>query len=402
VSKRNAGDVTENKTDFVGREGVTFSNSIRWAFMLIALCIGAEAVADEWRAQLIFGASGATKARPLSVEWLNYWPNGHFFDNAAGQLVTELVKSTRVDADTWSQRTGAEIRSAISTDDLLSNNAWSTVKCSRNGCIVAIDSLDLVMRTRESSTRIVVFKGRLLAYMTPRRLLSHHIDLAMFESDVAPDTQLTHYYVLFFIFPDRETLDGASSPRQEPQTVSQAIAEDIKLAYAAISSKEWAEAIRELSTAEATKGINAFDQKVIYENQGFAYMRLHDFQAAQEAYQKGLPFAFALSTKDALEDARRLMYVSALNGQYLTAIETGRSLVEHGVASADDMAEISRSYFGAQDCKYAVRWESESVAAMGKTGESPDVSLLNVKSRCERMYGDAVKIGGPAQSFVTH
>ncbi len=112
--------------------------------MVFVLFAGTGAKSDEAKMPVIVGAVGTTQARPLSVEWLEYWGDKLPYDRAGMQLAAELVRSENVDSDSWSERTEVEIRSAIATDDKLSRNAWSKVSCSRNGCIAVIDPLDVV------------------------------------------------------------------------------------------------------------------------------------------------------------------------------------------------------------------------------------------------------------------
>jgi hypothetical protein len=123
-------------------------------------------------------------------------------------LATELEKKGPVDANSWSRRTEAEIRSAIEHDDLLKNNDWSVVRCSRNGCIAAIDSLDPLAVDHQ-----IIFLARILTYVTPRKT-SHHADWTSATVDpvdlAVPGHERAYRHIVFFLFPDRSTAEETS------------------------------------------------------------------------------------------------------------------------------------------------------------------------------------------------
>jgi hypothetical protein len=180
---------------------------VKCAAILVLLCIGSVAKSGDEKIPLVFGVSGATDARPLSSEWLDYWGSKYPYDDEVGaHLVAELVRSESIDSDSWSKRTEAEIRAAITSDDRLSKNTWNTVRCSRNGCIAAIDPVDVV-----DNSLITIFRTRLLSQMTPRRSLSH-TDFMMVEADTVHGKKIPYIHLLFFLFPER--LDRESDEAQ--------------------------------------------------------------------------------------------------------------------------------------------------------------------------------------------
>jgi hypothetical protein len=185
---------------------------IRGALLLGVWCIGSGARSAEEKLPIIVGAFGGTNARPLSIEWLDYWSDKYPFgrdDHAPSHLVVELVRSERIDTDSWSQRTEAEIRAAIKADSDLRKNTWSEVRCSKRGCIAAIDPL-----APADNVLMITFASRLLANITPRGNLSHD-DIAMSEHDGDYDAKVnygTHF--LFFLFPAASD-GGASAGKAE-------------------------------------------------------------------------------------------------------------------------------------------------------------------------------------------
>ena len=193
-----------------------------------------------------------------------------------------------------------------------------------------------------------------------------------------------HQQVVFFLFADKSSSKDTSEIPVQPQVISAVISSDVKSAHEAMLASQWAEALDRLETAEAVRNISAFDLKTIYEYRGIANFHLQRYRAAQQAFEKALLLALDFSMEDALSDMRQLFYLSVITKQYLNSIELGRSLVQHDVATAKDMAELSHSYFSIQDCKYAMSWADKSVAASAKAGKLPDGLVLHVKLNCER------------------
>jgi hypothetical protein len=150
--------------------------------------------------------------RPTSGGWLDNYVKGLTAENAARaddtsmRLATELVKKGPVDIDFWSQRSESEIRSAIEHDDLLKNNDWSSVRCTKSGCIAAIESLDPSV-----TARMDIYLDRLVSYLTPRSTSSsRHPDWT--EVEVQPGTAKSsvHRHVVFFVFADRSAAERAT------------------------------------------------------------------------------------------------------------------------------------------------------------------------------------------------
>jgi hypothetical protein len=379
-----------------------------WTTFRLALLVAAvwhgPAFADEEKMGMSVGNTGATSARPLSTEWLNYWIKANmmaYADQAVTQLASALSQPGPIETDSWSRQTEAEIRSAIANDELLSNNAWSVARCSKGGCIAAIQSLDSRVDKRQGT-----YKGRLLAYLTPRLSYSHHADLTTVESDLVlvDGKPINRLYLIFFLFRDpsksSQTIHSARDIRSPG--ISAAIANEMSAAQAAVAAGSLQEAIDCLVMAEGKEGLTPFDRKSIGELAGYAYIKMHNFKMAQLAYESALDGALEFSKMDASEDMRHILYLSELNQHYLKAVEAGRNLESRAAANAKDMSILSQSYFALQDCKYAILWADQSIAASKSLNESPQNLSLKVKSDCGRFHELAKEAGAADQSLVTH
>lgn len=187
-------------------------------FLYIAAC--ATAAAEREQVQPLYLYSGAAlSARPLSAEWLDYVGKSYFNGPGGGavnELLAELVAAEPAAVSEWSERTQSELNGAISEDGLLRNNSWSAVRCSAHGCVAAIDSLDAVVRSPRPTGQIQTLKDRMRAYMTPQPGLPTGKDCLVFETHGGESEASSHWYILFFVFPNSSKVDGQSvSPHTE-------------------------------------------------------------------------------------------------------------------------------------------------------------------------------------------
>ena len=79
-----------------------------------------------------------------------------------------------------------------------------------------------------------------------------------------------------------------SADKDKGQQISRIIAKEMMAAQKALQAQQWAEAIKNLEAAETKAGINAFDKKNIYDYKGFAYVKLNQLKAAEQAYEAAI------------------------------------------------------------------------------------------------------------------
>jgi hypothetical protein len=95
--------------------------------------------------------------------------------------------------------------------------------------------------------------------------------------------------------------------------------------------------------------------------------------------------------------------VSMLNHHWLTTTELGRNLSKHGVATAADVALISKSYFNLGDCKYALRWAVMSTTvALGNEATYPENFLSDMETQCQSVNDTGSKLEAPTKSAMTN
>ena len=178
-----------------------------------------------------------------------------------------------------------------------------------------------------------------------------------------------------------------SADKPKGQEISRVIAKEMTAAQKALQAGQWAEAVKNLEAAETKSGLNAFDKKTIYDFKGFAYVKLNNLKAAEQAYEAALATG-AYTPEDAAKTTRMLFRLSAGNQQYAKAAEYGKQVAESGAATTDDLAILSQIYFLQKDCKSSGQWADKAIAAARKAGEAPKENLYQFKLQCASDAGD--------------
>jgi outer membrane protein assembly factor BamD (BamD/ComL family) len=179
----------------------------------------------------------------------------------------------------------------------------------------------------------------------------------------------------------------SAEKEKKGQEISRVIAKEMTAAQKALQAGQWAEAIKNLEAAETKPGLNAFDKKTIYDFKGFAYVKLNNLKAAEQAYEAAEATG-AYSPEDAAKTTRMLFRLSAGNQQYAKAAEYGKQVAESGAATPDDLAILSQIYFLQKDCKSSSQWADKAIAAFRKAGEAPKENLYQFKLQCASDAGD--------------
>src|ERR1700692_894965 len=158
-----------------------------------------------------------------------------------------------------------------------------------------------------------------------------------------------------------------SADKPKGQEISRVIAKERTAAQKALQASQWAEAIKNLEAAETKSGLNAFDKKTIYDFKGFAYVKLNNLKAAEQAYEAALATG-AYTPEDAAKTTRMLFRLSRGNQQCAKPAEYGSQVAESGAATTDDLAILSQIYFLQKDCKCSAQWADKAIAAARKAG----------------------------------
>jgi tetratricopeptide (TPR) repeat protein len=181
---------------------------------------------------------------------------------------------------------------------------------------------------------------------------------------------------------------SADKEKDKGQQISRVIAKEMTAAQKALQAQQWAEAVKNLEAAETKAGLNAFDKKTIYDFKGFAYVKLNNLKAAEQAYEAAIATG-AYTSEESAKTVRMLFRLTAGNQQYAKAAEYGKQVADSGAANADDLGILSQIYYLQKDCKNSAIWADKAIAAARKAGEAPKENLYQFKLQCASDAGDS-------------
>jgi hypothetical protein len=174
---------------------------------------------------------------------------------------------------------------------------------------------------------------------------------------------------------------------QPTAKVSRLIAAEMTAAQQALQAGNWTEALRQLTAAEAKSPLTAFDRKTIADFKGFAYVRLNNTRAAQNAYETVLATG-AYTPEEAQKTNQIVFRLAAGNQDYATAVAYGEQLAATGSATAGDLTVLAQVTYLQRDCKNSTVWADKAISASRKAGETPKENLFQFKLQCASDAGD--------------
>jgi hypothetical protein len=175
--------------------------------------------------------------------------------------------------------------------------------------------------------------------------------------------------------------------QRKGQEISRVIAKEMTEAQKDLQKGQWADALKNLEAAEAKSPLTAFDKKTIYQFKGFANVKLNNLKAAQPEFEKALATG-AATPEETASITRTLFGIAASTNQFQKTIDYGKTMVDAGTASPNDIAIIAQSYYQMKDCKNSALWSDQAIAATRKAGEAPKENLYLFKLQCASDAGD--------------
>jgi tetratricopeptide (TPR) repeat protein len=191
----------------------------------------------------------------------------------------------------------------------------------------------------------------------------------------------------------------SSAADAKKQEISRTIAKEMTAAQKALQAQQWQEALKNLEAAEQKSGLTAFDKKTIYNFKGFADIKLNNLKAAQGEFEKALTSGDATAEETA-QWTKTLFGIAASTGQYQKTIDYGKTLVDNGTATNDNLAIIAQSYYLLKDCKDSAIWADKAIAGARKAGETPKENLYLFKLQCASDSGDTATMGAVATDLI--
>jgi tetratricopeptide (TPR) repeat protein len=160
-------------------------------------------------------------------------------------------------------------------------------------------------------------------------------------------------------------------------TVSREVGKPLKAAQDDLKKNDYTGALQQLDTADALPKKSAYEQYLINEMRGYAYVRTKQYPQAAKAFEAELSSGFAPADQvKTLTNA--LAQLSYQSKNYDKAIEYGQQSIDKGFADAQMPTLVAQSYYLKGDWKGVVRFEKSQIAAQEKAGTVPSNQSLQL------------------------
>jgi tetratricopeptide (TPR) repeat protein len=195
--------------------------------------------------------------------------------------------------------------------------------------------------------------------------------------------------MLAVAMPDAARAQGACAPAK----ISAKLAKPMKAAQDALNAKQWQTALTKLGEASRIEGKTTFDQHMINEFQGFAYVRTGQMAEAGRELEAGL-------NSGCLADAEKPTRVRALAQifyqlkNYDKSVEYGNRAIKNGWADADMYTLVGQAMYIKGDFKASRAFFADYIGDIEKRGQTPKENTLQLyMSSCVKLEDDACTTG---------
>ncbi|HUA23007.1 MAG TPA: tetratricopeptide repeat protein [Steroidobacteraceae bacterium] len=160
-------------------------------------------------------------------------------------------------------------------------------------------------------------------------------------------------------------------------TVSREVGKPLKAAQDALKKGDYTGALQQLDTADAMPKKSAYEQYLINEMKGYAYVRTKQFPLAAKAFEAEL--ASGYTPPDQVKTlTNALAQLSYQSKNYDKAIQYGQQSIDKGYADAQMPTLVAQAYYLKGDWKGVVRFEKAQIAAQEKSGAAPSNESLQL------------------------
>ena len=182
--------------------------------------------------------------------------------------------------------------------------------------------------------------------------------------------------------------DDESAAKGAPKsknTVSKALAKPLKAAQDALTAKKYPDALAKLKDAEAMSGKSPYDEHLVNELSGYAYVRTNDFPSAIKAYEATLSDGF-LEQSEVPGRVRLLAQLSYQIKNYDKAIDFGTRALKGGFGDDEIDVIVAQSYYLKSDFKGTIKFVDGYVSDEIKSGKTPKEQTLDlILSSCVKL-----------------
>ncbi len=165
-------------------------------------------------------------------------------------------------------------------------------------------------------------------------------------------------------------------------TNSKAAAKPLKAAKDALDAKRYQEAINKLKDVQAIPGKNSYDDHLINEMLGYAYVKTNNLAEAEKVLTTDMDSGFVTGPA-ASARVRQLLQINYTLKNYDKVLALGDRAVKGNFADDDIYTLIGQAYFLKGDYKGAGKFMEAQVNSQIKAGKKPKEQLLNlVQNAC--------------------
>ncbi len=196
----------------------------------------------------------------------------------------------------------------------------------------------------------------------------------------------------------------ARAAAEAAHTVSREVGVPLQAAKKDLDKGDYTGALQELDKADAVKKKSGYEQYLIAEMRGFAYVRTKQYAEAAKAFEAEL--ASGLASPDQVRTLTNA--IAQLNYQiknYDKAIQFGTESIDKGWADAQMATLVGQAYYLKNDWKGVERFEKAQIASDEKKGVAPTAeSLQLLLSACIKMNpaGDDACTTNALQELVVY
>jgi tetratricopeptide (TPR) repeat protein len=178
----------------------------------------------------------------------------------------------------------------------------------------------------------------------------------------------------------------------------------LQAAQKALKGGDYSAALQQLDKADAMPKKSPYEQYLINEMKGFAYVRTKQYAQAEKAFEAELSSGFTPpdQVKTLTNALAQLTYQSK---NYDKAIEYGQQAIDKGFADAQMPTLVGQAYYLKGDWRGTVRFEKAQIAATEKSGAQPSSETLQLLlSACLKMNpaGDDACTDNALQELVIY
>src|SRR6185312_8171943 len=161
-----------------------------------------------------------------------------------------------------------------------------------------------------------------------------------------------------------------AAAKDAAHTVSREVGKPLKAAQDDLQKGDYTGALAKLKEADGMPKKSPYEQHLIHEMEGYAYVRTKQYPEAAKALEPGLTDGFL----DPSQIPQRTVALAQLNYQiknYDNAIKFGTQAIDKGYADAQMPTLVGQAYYLKNDWKGVQRFEKSQIAAEEKKGAAP-------------------------------